>query len=79
MTLDELLFGEERLGLGFGDEEVDGGHLTGQAIGVRAPGEVRGDPLADRARLAHVDDLPVTVAEQVHARLIGELLPLLVQ
>ena len=39
----------------------------------RRIGEVRRDPLADRVRLADVQHLAARVAEQVDARLVGEL------
>ena len=41
--------------------------------------KVRRDPLADRLRLAHVDDAPPRVAEEVDARLVGQRTPLLGQ
>ena len=41
--------------------------------------EVAGDPLADRLRLAHVDDAPALVAEQVHAGLVRKGAALLAQ
>jgi hypothetical protein len=39
--------------------------------------EVRGDALAHRDRLADVDDAALGVAEQVDARLVGQVAPLL--
>ena len=39
---------------------------------LRRVGEVAGDPLADRLRLADVDDAPARVAEQVDAGLVGQ-------
>ena len=37
-----------------------------------AAGEVRGDPFADRARLADVEQLAVAVVEEVDAGLVGQ-------
>jgi hypothetical protein len=81
VALDELLLGEQRFGLGLGDQEVDRGdpvdHLAPAAR--RLAGEMPGHPLADRDRLADVEDPPALVLEQVHARLIGQFPSLLVQ
>ena len=77
MALDELLLGEQRLGLGLGDEEVDRGDLVGQSAERRAAREVAGDALADRARLADVDDPPLAVGEHVDAGRVGQVLALL--
>ena len=58
VALDELLLGEQRLGLGLGDQEVDRrdpvDHLRRREWAAR---EVARDPLADRGRLADVQDL----------------------
>ena len=60
VVLDELVLGQQRLGLGGDEQEVDlvdaVDHLDRAA---RSPpiGEVAGDALADRLRLADVDDL----------------------
>ena len=80
VLLDEVLLGEQRLGLGDDDERLDVVDLLASArscrtiVGLR---EVAGDPLADRLRLADVDDAPAGVAEQVDARLVGQRAPLL--
>ena len=65
VALDEALLGEQRLGLVGGDEDVDPVDPRGEA-GLAA-GEVRGDPLADRARLADVEQLAARVVEEVDA------------
>ncbi len=71
MALDEALLGEQRLGLGGGDQDVDAVDPAGEA-GLAA-GEVRGDPFADRARLADVEELPVGAVEEVDAGRVGQL------
>ena len=79
VLLDEVLLDEQRLGLGMDDERLDlvdrRDHLAArpQMRSPPAPGEVRGDALADRLRLADVDDLALGVAEQVDAGLVGEV------
>jgi len=80
MALDELLLGQQRLGLGLRDEEVDRAHPADEveAASVR-PREVRGDPLADRGRLADIEHAAVRVLEHVDARRVGQLLSLLVE
>ena len=59
VLLDEVLLGEERLGLGGDEDELDRldriDHLV-RAAG-HGIGEVAGDALLDRLRLADVDDL----------------------
>ncbi len=79
VLLDEVLLGEQGLGLGGDEDELNG--LDGVDHLVGAPGdgvrEVARDPLADRLGLADVDDLPAGVAEQVHAGLVREAAPLL--
>ena len=59
VLLDEVLLGEQRLGLGGDEDELDRldrvDHLV-RAAGHRV-GEVAGDALLDRLRLADVDDL----------------------
>ncbi len=59
VLLDEVLLGQQRLGLGVDDERLDlVDHRHQVAAGPRARiGEMRGDPLADRDRLADVDHL----------------------
>ena len=59
VLLDEVLLGEQRLGLGGDEQEVDRlGHLDHLDLAAGdAVGEVAGDPLADRLGLADVDDL----------------------
>ena len=74
VLLDEVLLGQQRLGLGVDDERldlIDDVDQTGASTRARI-GEVRGHPLADRLRLAHVDDLAAGVAEQVNAGLVGQ-------
>ena len=75
VALDEALLGQQRLGLVGGDEGLDAVDPRGQA-GVAA-GEVGGDPFADRARLADVEQLAVAVVEEVDAGLVGQRLALL--
>ena len=79
VPLDELLLGEQRLGLCLRDQEVDRRDRTGEAARMRASGEVGGDPFPDRARLADVDHVAVPVPEQVDARLVGQLSALVVK
>ena len=71
VALDEVLLGQQRLGLGLGGDEVDlvdrGDHVRRAAARGRLA-EVRGHALADRARLAHVEHLALGVLEQVDAR-----------
>ena len=77
VLLDEALLRQQRLGLGADDDELDlldgGDHLrvAGTAGNLRL-GEVGGDALADRLRLADVHHAAFAVAEQVHPRLVGE-------
>ena len=55
---DEVLLGEQRLGLGLDDERPRSWSISGEQLApavARASGEVRGDALADRLRLADVD------------------------
>ncbi len=70
VALDELLLGEQRLGLGLGRDELDVADLADHR-GARAA-EVAADALADRERLADVEDLAAPVAEQVDARGVGQ-------
>ena len=75
VLLDEVLLGEQRLGLVVDDQRLD---LVDQVQQTLAPtsariGEMRRDPLADRDRLADVDHLAAPVAKQVHAGLVGQL------
>jgi hypothetical protein len=79
VALDELLLGEQRLGLRLRHQEVDRGDLPGELEPASVgPGEVRGDALADRGRFAHVEDLSLGVLEHVDAGLVREPLSLLV-
>ena len=75
VLLDEVLLGEQRLGLGVNDERLDlVDHVDEIPASPRARvREVRRHPLADRDRLADVDHLAAAVAEQVHARLVRKL------
>ena len=57
VALDEALLGEQRLGLIGGDEDVD--PLDPRGEPRLAAGEMRSDALADRARLADVEQLLV--------------------
>jgi hypothetical protein len=81
VALDELLLRQQRLGLGLGDEEVDRRDLGTQVAESRhlLLREVRRHTLADRARLADVDHPSARVAEDVHARLIGQLAALFLE
>ena len=79
VALDEVVLGQQRLGLGGHEQEVDlvdaVDHLDRAA---RDPvGEVAGDALADRLRLADVDDLARVVVEQVDAGPVGQVAALL--
>jgi hypothetical protein len=69
---DELLLGQQGLGLGLRRQKIDRGDLVDEVepAAVR-PGEVRGDPFSDRQRLPHVEDGPVAVLEEVDAGLVG--------
>ena len=69
-VLDEALFGDQRLGLGLGDQELDALDQAGH-LGVAA-GEMRGDALSDRDRLADIYDFVVLVPEQVDTRRVGQ-------
>jgi hypothetical protein len=77
VLLDEALLCQQRLGLGGDHDGLDvrdaGDHL-GVAWGAGDVGarEVRGDALADRLCLAHVDDAVAGVAEQIDPRLVGQ-------
>jgi hypothetical protein len=81
VLLDEVLLGQQRLGLGGDEHELDRldrvDHLVGAARDRIA--EVAGDALLDRLGLADVDDLALVVAEQVDARAVGQRLALLRQ
>jgi hypothetical protein len=74
VLLDEVLLGEQRLGLGDDHERLDVVDLLGQRGRAvhRRVGEVAGHPLADRLRLAHVDHAAAPVPEEVHAGLVGK-------
>jgi hypothetical protein len=74
VALDEALLGEERLGLGRGDERVDPPDATGQPR--LAAGVVGADPFADRARLADVEQLVILPIEEVDPRLVRQRLAL---
>jgi len=80
VALDEVLLGEQRLGLGGGDQELDvvgrRDHLGRPWLG-RGLGEVRVHAFADRLGLADVEHAPLGVSEQVDAWLVGELATLL--
>ena len=79
VLLDEVLLGQQRLGLGLDDEVLDRVDELAQ-LDEPARGrarEVRGDALADRLGLAHVEHAPAGVAEQVHAGLVGQRAALL--
>jgi hypothetical protein len=69
VALDELLLGEQRLGLGLCGDELDVrdlGHHVGGPAGAGL-GEVARDPLSQRARLADVEDLAARAPEDVDA------------
>ena len=81
VLLDEVLLEQQRLRLGGGDrglDRVDEGHQLRRAV-PGAPGEVRGDALLERARLADIDHPPLLVTEEVHAGLVGKRAALLSQ
>ena len=78
VLLDEALLGQQRLGLAGDDDAFDVLHRRDHLGVARAArhlrlGEVRRDALAHRLGLADVDHAPLAVAEQVHARLVGQL------
>ena len=75
VALDEALLGEQRLGLVRGDQELDPVDPAGH-LGLAA-GEVGSDPLADRAGLADVEDLPPRAVEDVDAGRIRQAAALL--
>ena len=82
VLLDERLLCKQRLALAAEDDVLDRvGLRDHRVVAKRAAApvgtEVRGDALADRDRLADVDHATARVAEQVDARLVGELAPLL--
>ena len=74
VLLDEVLLGEQRLGLGLRRRAYSMWSIcVEQLVGrTRRAGEVRGHALADRLRLADVDHAPARVAEQVDAGLVGQ-------
>ena len=71
VALDEALLGQQRLRLGGGDEGLDAVDAGGHARA--AGGEVVGDALADRARLADVEQLLLAPVEEVDAGGVGQL------
>ena len=74
VLLDEVLLDEQRLGLGLDDERldtVDHREQVTAGAGARVR-EMRRDALADRDRLADVDDLPGSVVEQVDTRFVRQ-------
>ena len=75
VALDEALLGEQRLGLVGGDQHLEAVDPRGEP-GLAA-GEMRGDPFADRARLADVEQLPVLVVEEIDAGGVGQVAALL--
>jgi hypothetical protein len=77
VAFDELLLGQQRLGLGLGRDELDVAHL-GEHRRARAA-EVAGHALLDRERLADVEDLALGVAEQVDAGAVRQRAALLGQ
>ena len=66
---DEVLLRQQRLGLGLDDEVLD---VVDELDQRPARREVRGDALADRLRLPHVDHAAARVVEQVDPRLIRQ-------
>src|SRR5262249_30293741 len=86
-ALDEALLREQGSGLVPRDQELDRIRAVDQLRGPAHPrpaatalaGEVRRDTLADRVRLAHVEGLPRSIAEDVDARSVRELLALIGQ
>src|SRR3954452_12477584 len=87
VPLDEALLRQQGLRLVLSDQELDRVRAVdqlGRAAHPRAApatlaGEVRRDPLADRVRLAHVEGIPRSIAEDVDARGVRELLALVGQ
>src|SRR5205085_835540 len=71
VALDEALLGQQRLRLGRGDEALDPLDAASQA--PLATGEMGGDPLADGACLADVEELVAAPVEEVDAGLVGQL------
>ncbi|CAB4864983.1 unannotated protein [freshwater metagenome] len=81
MALDQLVLGDQRFGLAAQREHVDRvcerDHLD---ISARdRAGEVRGDALAHRARLADVEDLAVGSDEEIDAGFVWKRAPTLGQ
>ena len=66
---DEVLLRQQRLGLGLDDEVLD---VVDELDQRAARGEVRGDALADRFRLADVDHATAGVVEQIDPRLVRQ-------
>jgi hypothetical protein len=81
VLLDEVLLGQQRLGLAAHEQEVDRlGHLDHLHLAAgHAVGEVAGDPAADRLGLADVDDLARAVLEQIDARPVRQVASLLLE
>ena len=79
VLLDEGLLGEQRLRLGGDHERLEVVDLVGQRARAveRRICKMACNPLPERLRLAHVDDAPAGVAEQVDPGLVGEASSLL--
>src|SRR3954451_7620650 len=79
VLLDEVLLGQQRLGLGGDEDELDRVDRVDHLVGAARDriGEVAGDAFAQRLGLADVDDLALGVAEQVDARPVRQRLALL--
>jgi hypothetical protein len=81
VLLDEVLLGQQRLGLGGDEHELHPVDRVDHLVGAARDrvGEVAGHPLLQRLGLADIDDLALVVAEQVDARPVGQRLALLGQ
>ena len=81
VPLDEVVLEGEGLHLGVGDDQVEVGDLGDHGPLVRVPGarglEVGADAVPQHAGLAHVEDPPLRVLEEVDAGPRGEAVELL--
>jgi hypothetical protein len=79
VLLDEVLLDEQRLLLAGHQQVLDRVDGVGHRVGAarHRVGEVAGHALADRLRLADVDDPPLRVVEEVDARPVGQVAALL--
>ena len=75
VRLDEIVFEQQRLGLGVGHRDFDRVDLCRERLHLGmdvAGGKVGSDPVFEAARLAHVQQLARGAEHAVHARTPGE-------